>query len=293
MLCLALAVGCSTPPERRATAQAAEQLLKTFSPRDTLVVVGGIHRRGKSNESAGDEPMNGPSPGPSNRPSNGPTSGPPNGPPNGSTGRAADAQDGEQLDILARSIERELVFALHEHLRLVDQHAMNGALEVLRLQQTDLYQDADESLENIRSVGRFLQAEIFVTGDYELDGSGEIAVDFEAIDINTLELLAVGRGHSMGPVDHALNFALRTGAVITSPVIMLWDVLVEVAETCFPQPAPGLGELVVNWIKVPFYLPMAFFLSDYSATRSWLRLEDSTSAGGSAAAAPDAGDQQP
>jgi hypothetical protein len=281
MLCLALAVGCSTPPERRATAQAAAQLLKTFAPRDTLVVVGGIHRRGESSEDSADEPVSAPSPKPTNEPTN------------GSTSRTEGGQDADKPDILARSIERELVFALHEHLRLVDQHAMDAALEVLRLQQTDLYQDADESLENIRSVGRFLQAEIFVTGDYELDGSGEIAVDFEAIDINTLELLAVGRGHSMGPVDHALNIAVRAGAVITSPVIMLWDVLVEVAETCFPQPAPGLGELVVNWIKVPFYLPMAFFLSDYSATRSWLRLEDSTSGGGAAGTAPGAEDQQP
>jgi hypothetical protein len=146
-----------------------------------------------------------------------------------------------------------------------------------RMQQSDLYQDDEQSVEALRHLGRFLKAEVFVTGDYLLDKSGELEVDYRVLDIGTLEVLATARASSRTSTERVADGAVYAGAIVTTPFVVLWDIFSDVAETCFTQEEPGLGNLLVDWLKVPFYLPISPFLTKYDTTRWWLRVDGEAS----------------
>jgi len=243
---LLLTCACSASPARHTAQLGADRLLERLEERNQeegvttgLVVVGGFHRLGEQQR----------------------------------------AVTGEHDDALARTIEHELVFALHERLRIVDQSAMEVALDVLRMQQSDLYQDDEESVEALRHLGRFLKAELFVTGDYLLDKSGELEVDYRVLDIGTLEVLATARASSRTSTERIADGTVYAGAIATTPFVVLWDIFGDVAETCFTEDEPGLGNLLVDWLKVPFYLPISPFLTEYDTTRWWLRIDGEANGG--------------
>lgn len=248
LLSLLALVSCTTTPEWQASFVAAGSAVRELGQRSLLpvvAVVGGVRRAGVNHAEI-----------------------------------AAGHRD-ELADKLAHQIERALT---RDGVRVVDHRNMPLAMDVLRLQVSDLFPTGDESDE--AALGRFHQADVLVTAEYVLDADGHYVLDLEIIDVHTLEVLALGRAHSRTVFHRTWDESLKVAAIISTPVPVVIDMLRYSMRRSFGDESKSDWELLGGVLMFPIHLISSPFLSSWDTTRYWLDLDDKPST-------PSAGEPEP
>lgn len=194
--------------------------------------------------------------------------------PAGTPAAATLAED--HADPLAEELGQALEATLQERgLRVVDHRNMPLALDVLKVEMTDLFPEDETGEQTLRRLGRYLKADLYVTGSYTwLDQDPpDLLLDLRILDLHTLELLASGEGRSRDGWQRVGGATLTGLAVITTPIPAVWDMLVHATERSYG--AEGLeGWALLKAIGLwPVHLLASPALTDWPATRWWLDLD--------------------
>ncbi len=242
LLAALLVVGCSVPsPARRAANRAAAEALSRLEGRRSLpqlAVIGGLRPQGMS---------------------------------------AAESLD-DLDDPLAEELAQAVESALHEGgLRVVDHRNMPLALDVLKVEMTDLFPEDESGEDTLRRLGRYLKADLYVTGTYVLihDDPADVLLDLRVLDLHTLEVLANASGRSRGGAQRGAEGALYGLKVVTTPIPGLWDMLTYATDRSYgdEQDLDGWGLLkaIGMW---PIHLIASPVLADWRSVRWWLDLDE-------------------
>jgi len=239
---LTLCVGCASLPERQAASRAAASAVQQLGQRELLpvvAVVGGVRRAGVRHE---------------------------------------DLAAGHR-DTLAEQLARELERAFtDEDVRVVSHRDMPLAMDVLRLQVSDLFPALDPDDE--AALGRFHQADVLVTAEYIPDDDGDYLLQIQVIDVHTLEILALGQGHSRTTLHRTWDGGVAGAAVVTVPLPVIWDMLRYSADRSWGDRAQSGWQVLGGLLLFPIHFISSPFLADWDTTVFWLDLEDDQENGG-------------
>ncbi|MFT7462310.1 MAG: hypothetical protein ACI9EF_000650 [Pseudohongiellaceae bacterium] len=234
---LALTMGCATSPEGNAADHAVGSAVSALATREALpvvAVVGGVRQAGVRHE---------------------------------------DLSAGHR-DILAEQLARALERTLtQENVRVVSHRDMPLAMDVLRLQVSDMFPAENPGDE--AALGRFHQADALVTAEYIPDDDGNYLLEIQVIDVHTLEILALGHGHSRTALHRGWDHTLTGAAVITVPLPLVWDMLSYSAERSWGDETMGGWEVFGGLFLFPIHLASSPFLAGWDSTAYWLDLDDS------------------
>ena len=240
LLILALSLGCASSPEQQAATRAARAAVQQLAKRELLpvvAVVGGVRRAGVRHE---------------------------------------DLTAGHR-DTLAEQLARELERAFTDQdVRVVSHRDMPLAMDVLRLQVSDLFPALDPNDE--AALGRFHQADVLVTAEYIPDEDGDYLLQLQIIDVHTLEILALGQGHSRTVPHRAWDGGLAGAAVVTVPLPVVWDMLRYSAGRSWGDRAQSGWQILGGLLLFPIHFISSPFLADWDTTVFWLDLDDTAPA---------------
>jgi len=236
LLVVALCFGCTSSPERQAASRAAASAVQQLSQRELLpavAVVGGVRRAGVRHE---------------------------------------DLAAGHR-DTLAEQLARELERAFtDEDVRVVSHRDMPLAMDVLRLQVSDLFPALNPDDE--AALGRFHQADVLVTAEYIPDDDGDYLLQIQIIDVHTLEILALGQGHSRTVLHRTWDGGLAGAAVVTVPLPVVWDMLRYSANRSWGDRSQSGWQVLGGLLLFPIHFISSPFLADWDTTVFWLDLDD-------------------